>query len=330
MMPRRIDHFPTTGRQAGVALVTAILIVALVSIWSASVLRRQEMAMGRAGAHGYSMQAWQYGIGLESWALEILLKDHETNGSFDTRQDIWAAVLPEIPVEGGRLSGRVIDLDGRFDINSLVDAGGGIDRQRLEQFRRLLLILELDPFLADSAADWLDADISPEPSGAEDLRYLSRDPAYRAANQPFQHVSELKQVSGMDNETWAVLRPHVTALPRPSGAFSSWPINVNTTTQEVLRSLDPGISPTVADKLLRDGRAQFEGTEQFYTALEGYSNQAGPYWQNLRAKNIVGVKSHHFLARGEVELDERRYTYYSQILRMPPDTAVIKRSRGVW
>ena len=53
----------------------------------------------------------------------------------------------------GEIYGEIEDLQGRFNINNLVDAQGEVDQPSLEQFQRLLLALGLDPRFAGIAAD---------------------------------------------------------------------------------------------------------------------------------------------------------------------------------
>jgi general secretion pathway protein K len=109
--------------------------------------------------------------------------------------------------------------------------------------------------------DWIDADDQRSgTNGAEDQDYLSQDPPYRAANQPFRSVSELMLVKGMTKELYAALQPYVAALPTtPPGSVvpanptnpanlggNVTPINVNTAPEPVLLSLAPNITNKAA------------------------------------------------------------------------------------
>ena len=132
-----------------------------------------------------------------------------------------------LPIIGGHIE----DLQGRFNLNSLVVAGKQ-EAKAVERFRRLLLALELDSDLALVVVDWLDADLEPGyPGGAEDDRYMSRERPYRSANGPMFSPSELLLLEGMDAEMYEKLRPHDVTLP------SGIKLNVNNATASVLMSL---------------------------------------------------------------------------------------------
>src|SRR5262249_14462141 len=101
-------------------------------------------------------------------------------------------------------------------------------------FQRLLVLLNLDPMLANAVIDWIDADGNvTSPGGAEDVDYLNLKTPYRAANQPMTSVEELRMVKGFDPKTLLLLLPFVTVLP--AGAHTA--VNVNTASPELLAAL---------------------------------------------------------------------------------------------
>ena len=68
--------------------------------------------------------------------------------------------------------------------------------------------------------------MTPE-GGAEDPQYAAAQLPYGAKDRPFESVSELRQVLGMDGETFDKLQPHVTVytgLARPNPSFASMPV----------------------------------------------------------------------------------------------------------
>jgi general secretion pathway protein K len=82
--------------------------------------------------------------------------------------------------------------------------------------------------VADSLTDWLDADTTPSPLGAEDGAYAGLATAYRTGGAMLAEVRELRAVKGVDAETYRRLRPFLCALP--TSRLS--PLNVNTLTLE--------------------------------------------------------------------------------------------------
>lgn len=227
------------GKDRGVALITAMLITALATMVAANLAWDNALDVRRTMVLLHRDQAIQVALGAESWVIGILHQDLQDSQT-DHLSEIWATELPGLPIEGGEVFGAVQDLQGRFNVNNLIDEDGVIDDDSLEQFRRLLVALGLDPRFAGIAGDWLDNDLDASfPDGAEDSIYTGMIPPYRTANQMLTSISELAALEGMDRLTFKALEPHITALPGRTN------INVNTATPAVLQSLAENI--TVAD-----------------------------------------------------------------------------------
>jgi general secretion pathway protein K len=225
-----------------------------------------------------------------------------------------AQPLLAVEVPGGRLHGRLRDLGGCFNLNNLA-TGGGADELWGKRLRRLLRALKIDPELAASIADWIDADFEPQTRGAEDTQYLLATPPYRTGNRRFAHVSELRLVRGVTDEIYRRLAPEVCALPL------STPINVNTATPAVLMSLDDSIADTAARRLYAEGRARHLSVDAFHEA----ALQAGIAIADLRE---LATASEFFLASAEIELDGIPIPYTSLIQRRPGAIRVVARMRG--
>ena len=240
----------TPSRQRGVALITAILITALVSSVALNLAWDNALDMRRTMTLLYRDQAVQVAVGGESW-VQSILRDDLAETETDHLGEIWASELPGLPVQSdvvqGELFGDIQDLQGRFNVNNLVDQNGEIDELALEQFRRLLIALELDPRFAGIAADWIDANLEAGfPDGAEDAIYTGFIPAYRTPNLPITHATELAALEGMDKESFDILAPHIVALPGRTG------INVNTATAPVLQSLGENLSAADVESLISE------------------------------------------------------------------------------
>jgi general secretion pathway protein K len=252
----------TPSRQRGVALITAILITALVSSVALSLAWDNALDMRRTMTLLYRDQAVHVAMGGESW-VQSILRDDLSETDTDHLGEIWASELPGLPVQSdvvqGELFGSIEDLQGRFNVNNLIDQNGEVDELALEQFRRLLLVLELDPRIAGIAADWLDANQEAGfPDGAEDAIYTGFIPAYRTPNLPITNATEFAALEGVDKASYDILAPHIVALPGRTG------INVNTATPAVLQSLDENLSASDVESLISEredgGFADLQGT----------------------------------------------------------------------
>jgi general secretion pathway protein K len=288
-------------RQRGAALITAILVVALASAIAATLTWElfldQRRAMGRITVdHGL-----MYSLGAEAWARNVLRDDAEDN-QVDHPREAWALQITPLPIEGGQIQGSIEDLNGRFNLNNLIDAAGATDAVAVEGFRRLLQSLELDTRLADRMADWIDRDLEPNfPDGAEDGEYLSRQPPFRAANRPVTSVSELLLVfPELGAEGYARLRPYVTALPRGTR------ININTALPEVLLSTSEEFGFTEAERIFLD---QPEGG---WESLEQLGDMIPE-----DARGLLGTTSEWFRLSVRVDVGTQRFTMYSLLHRNP-------------
>ncbi len=301
-------------RQRGVALLIALLAVALAVILIASLLDRGELSFARTRNALRGEQAVAYAEGLEAYAAQVLQRDLD-EGRIDTLTDIWALPLPPQEVPGGRISARLGDRNGCFNLNNLASiTNAALWRTRL---RNLLTALELDPSLAAAIEDWVDADANPSDNGgAEDSAYAAQPVAYRSANRVMAHVSELRLVRGVSSEVYARLAPEVCALPVDSM------LNLNTATTAVLMSLDSRITIALAERIRQDGQARWSDVE---TALRELQSQG----VELADRRGLGVTSQYFLARGEITLDDVPFTLTSLLERRAgTGTRVLSRARG--
>lgn len=300
-------------RNRGVALITAMLISAIATMVAANLawdnaldVRRTMVLLGRD-------QAVQVALGAESWVISILHQDME-NSQTDHLGEIWASELPGLPIEGGDVFGSIEDLQGRFNINNLVDQEGRVEKESLEQFQRLLTALGLDPRFAGIAADWIDSNVDASfPDGAEDSIYTGMIPPYRTANQTLTSVSELAAIEGMDRATFRALEPHITALPGRTG------INANTATVAVLQSLDENMTLSDVEGLIQEREAGG------FTEIEtSFASLVTP-----DVLNRLEESSQFFRLKVIVRIDTVRVTLYSVLQRGPNGTVTpVLRSLG--
>ena len=288
-------------KNRGVALITAMLITALASLVAANLAWDNALDVRRTMVLLNSEQAMQVALGAESWVVGILhqdLQDSET----DHLGEIWAFDIPGFPIEGGDVTGVIQDLQGRFNVNNLIDDNGRVEEDSLERFRRLLNALDLDPRFAGIAADWMDSNAEASfPDGAEDAIYTGILPPYRSANQSLTSASEFAALEGMDRQSFNVLRPHITALPGRTN------VNVNTATTAVLQSLDENMSDADVEGLIAE--RELAGFGDIQTAFQSLVTPD--------VLNTLEEKTSYFQLKVVVRIDTVRVTLYSVLQRSP-------------
>ena len=232
----------TAGGQLGAALIMALLAVAFATTMAAALIWRQDVWLRQVEAQRDLAQTRLITTAGIDWARAVLAFDARTS-SFDYAGEVWATKVPATKVEDGEISGAISDESGKWNLNNML-RDGHISPEDTDVFRRLLRSLRLSAGLAETLADWLDADSETMPGGAEDDYYLTLNPPYRTAGQVLSDVDDLLRVRGFDSVTVEQLRPFVNALPRYN------PVNVNTASAIVLSALLPSMSLAEVQQLI--------------------------------------------------------------------------------
>jgi len=299
---------------AGVALITALLVVALATITAVAMLNQQQLEIRRTiNVLNYD-QATLYALGGETWAKRILLRDLQYS-KIDSLQELWAIPLPATVVVGGSIQGQIQDLQRYFNLNNVIKEGR-VSSEDVAFFERLLITLDLSPHLSQALIDWIDSDIELElPDGAEDDIYLLRKPAYRAANRPLQSPSELRLIAGFDQEIYLKLLPYITALPTYTA------LNINTASTVLLMALIEELSQTEAERLVADRDKQpFEEIQDFLQ----HDSLSGLILQPISLTN----SSDHFICTTQAEITHVQLQLNSILYRSDQKITVIMRSQN--
>jgi general secretion pathway protein K len=299
------------ARERGIALLTAILLVAIGTIIASS-LGYETAMMARRGqgtfAFDQSILATEGAEALAGYALRL---SRQQNPQQDAPGQPWST--PYGPAElapGVTLEASLEDLQGRFNLNNLVNASGQIDANQLQAFENLLQILGLEPKWASLIADWIDADsVVSGPDGAEDSTYLSQVPPYRTANRQITSASELLALPGFGPDRYARIAPYVTALPRGTT------VNLCTASGVVLDALGPpGVRQysVLSAQDLAEQRANgcFPTVSVYQAAFK-----AGSAALSTPAMTSVGVQSSYFRLTSIVDIGNAEFYLYSLLHR---------------
>lgn len=318
------------SRQSGVALITALLIAALVTVAAVAMASRQHLDMRRTGNMLEADQAYVYALGGEMLAKLVLLEDINQS-DIDTLLEPWATPLPPTTIEGGMITGRIEDLQGRLNLNTLVKANGEVEPKQIKALQSLLAQVgesvegvDFSPFLANRVADWIDPDLNALADGAEDLDYLGLTLPYRAGNQFMASPSEVVAVAGFQEQGGSAgigeLLNLVSALPE----FT--PVNVNTASLAVLMSLHEDIDERIAAEILEQAANDpFERVDEFVDLLlRQYAIELEPDY----ASRFLSVNSHYFLATVEATIGRTHLTLYSLLNRKNKTVITLTRSIG--
>ncbi len=301
----------------GVALVTALLLTALATIMAVSLVSNQHLDIRRTGNLIEGNRAYLFALGIEEWVKQVLVRDDLKKDSLD---EDWALTLPPIMVEGGHVSGKLEDMQGRFNINNLFDKDVVSERD-LAIFRRLLTNLGLDTALAEPVLDWLDKDVDARFEngfGAEDDEYMGYEVPYRTPNGQMSSPSELLLIKGFDSRIFQTLQPYITTLPTRTA------INVNTASAVLISALNENITLADAESIiaLRE--------ENSFDDVNTFIQQ-----DVLNAQNVpeagLDIKTNYFLLDAFARYGERgRGKLYSVLYRQGGRVDVVIRAQEVY
>ncbi len=297
-------------QQQGVALITMMLIVALVSALLYQMVSQHQLTIARSQQSLGSSRSLAMALGAEAYARQILVGSWVESGSprFDHLEQPWAQAPAPFEVEGGYLEFAIVDLHANFNLNALHSLESP---QHLTQLQRLLTALGLEPRIAELWKDWVDPDDEVTGFGAEDSQYLIQEPPYRAANNLAADISELRLLHEVDQAQIDQLLPAVGLLPTATQA-----LNVNTASALSLHAVAPQLSLAQAQALTDRPRAWADVA----SAVAEVPELNG-------AQEFLVVQSEFFRIEARAEIDGFRTDLVSIVHRNPETGTILLLSR---
>ena len=195
------------AKQSGVALITALLVVALAVTAAVGMVLRGQADIRRSSAVFERDLSRHIALGAEKMVLQVL---EQADGPDDLLWDTCLSPVLPFEVDQVKLQATLDNMRCRYNINAL--AGG--DEEQQADFARLVdrvaqesgVTMPSGAQLAVAVSDWMD----PE---TDDPLYRLQDPPRLSANRTMLVASELNSVAGMTSEAWQALAPYVTAYP---------------------------------------------------------------------------------------------------------------------
>ncbi|WP_052269155.1 type II secretion system minor pseudopilin GspK [Pseudomonas fluorescens] len=281
------------------AIISALLIAAVVAVIAAGMLTRQSVATRALEADQQRVQGrWVAQGGLE---ISRQLLWHARLRDPLTRLDQpWAQ-----PLLAAGFAGRLEDEQGKFNLRNLV-ANERIDEAQVQAFERLCELIGVSAVVGQrirqrviaSYPHLLNAQIGATgKAGFDSDRATSPDADHKP--QPpkvpmLRTLDDLRSVEGVTDALIGQLTPYVTVIPA-----TTW-INGNTATAQVLAAYVPGLSLERATALIaeRDAGRWFINRGDFVNRLR---------MPQLEVSSVkVGITSDWFRLRGEARRDQRR------------------------
>jgi len=311
---------PHPSRQRGIALISVLLVFALATVIASEIIARNALDIRKTANYLNSQQAYYYALSGEAYGRQLLYRDFsETAGNTpsDGLADDWARLKQGFDIDNGSMTITIVDLQGRFNINSLRTTQGTIDAGARNTLSALLRELGIRRDYAPVLVDWLDADELPVKAGAEDSGYSAL--GYLPANALLADISELRLLQDFAAEDYEYLRGHVVALPAAIENRART-YNINTLDAKLIKALVPSIA---APELERIEAIQQRGG---YTTVAAWVEASSAL---AAVAGQLGVSSEFFEITVTVKFAGRSARLVTQVQRVAKDgdIRVLKRQQ---
>jgi len=272
------------AKQRGMAIISALLIAAVVAVIAGGMLTRQTVFTRSLEAEQLRVQG--------QWLLQ--------GGLERSRQLLWAArqkdVLtrldqPWVRIQAGVFEGRIDDEQGKFNLRNLVNREQ-LDAEQLHSFERLCRTLGVDPAVSRRISQRVIASYAQKGLPAKYPMLRSLD--------------DLSGLEGLTPEVLQRLQAYISVLPG-----NTW-VNGNTASAEVLSAVVPQLSLSQAHGLVaeRDNGHWFINRGDFVNRL---------HLPQVAVDSVqVGITSEWFRLQGQARRERRRVTI-DALLHRPED-----------
>ncbi|MHC8327174.1 type II secretion system minor pseudopilin GspK [Pseudomonas sp. LB1P83] len=298
----------TAAKQRGMAIISALLIAAVVAVIAGGMLTRQTVFTRSLEAEQSRVQgAWVLQGGIE--ISRQLLWEARQRDPLTRLDQPWAqpVLMPRYDARDLPFEGRLEDEQGKFNLRNLI-ANERVDEEQLANFQRLCQSIGINAGLSQRIIQRVIASyprlLNPELADKAPSKSAfdsGRDTSPNAARKPqlptrpmLRSLDDLISVEGMDPALLAKMAPYLTVLPA-----NTW-LNGNTASAPVLAAYVPGLSIQRATALIaeRDGGQWFINRGDFVNRLRM------PQLEVTTLK--VGITSDWFRLRGKVRSAQRR------------------------
>ncbi|WP_395598529.1 type II secretion system minor pseudopilin GspK [Pseudomonas sp. A1437] len=289
---------PDLAKQQGMAIISALLIAAVVAVIAAGMLTRQSVATRALEADQHRVQGrWVVQGGLE--ISRQLLWDARQRDPLTRLDQPWAQRLVAQGFEG-----RLEDEQGKFNLRNLV-ANERVDEAQIQAFGRLCELIGISAGLSQRISQRVIASyprlLNPQIANNTNTFDSGRATSPNASRKPenpklpmLRNLEDLRSVEGVNDAVISKLAPYLTVIPA-----TTW-INGNTATAPVLAAYVPGLSLERAQALIneRDAGRWFINRGDFVNRLR---------MPSLELTSVkVGITSDWFRLRGEARREQRR------------------------
>jgi general secretion pathway protein K len=292
-------------KERGIAVISAMLIAALVASISSFLLFEHQMLINRIENHFSATQARWMSMASIEWSRAIMADDAKL-GQIDHLKEPWATKLPKTSFESGTIQGFILDEQAFFNLNNLSRSTISNDNES-QALKRFISQAGGNTSAVDALVDWIDKDSEVTlPNGAEDNTYIAQALSYKSANQLLTEIGNLSRVLGFTNEMVARVAQYSVVLPEVT------PVNINTASAEVLRFAFPELTQFQVESIIAQrNKKSFENIGEFIKMLSDVSQLSS---KKILA-NQISVGSKYFLVNVQARYGKTTVNTSALLLR---------------
>lgn len=318
---------PSLRQEKGMVLLLVLVVVALLSALVTEFAFSTLVDMRLTETFRDSTKAYYLAKGGVQAGRMLLQEDKRLDGlkahPFDAPSEVWGqGMITNYPVGDGFVTVDIKDLDGRLDLNALVD-GDNPQTVMVDRVFRLFDELGLPnaASLTANLIDWIDSGNTPytmirtdgrniQVDGAEDNYYMSLAKPYHCKNAPLDSLAELAMVRGFTPAVIRTIRPFVTV-------YGSALVNINTAPAEVIMALaqEGTIDQNTAEAIVQYRKTTpITGIEDLKT-LPGIDVDAYSALKALSNAGQLGVTSTFFRVESHATVNDGARTVVAVVNR---------------
>ncbi len=277
------------ARQRGVALITVLLVMALLTVLVANMLRSHQGMLGSVRQQIDASRLLQLAHAGERQALMQLKQQAATLLQVTHGGQPWAQARL-LGLEQGQVRLRLEDLSGRFNIAALT-ARKPLDPVLLKRWQQLCRALQIEAPVLDSLA-----------------------------GQRMLDPSQLRALPGVDDEVMTRLRPWVVALPANAG------LNVNTALAQVLEGLEGVDASTARSLIVERPEEGFASVQQFLAqprlvglGIDSHGLSVTSRWYRLEVRAALAGHLGYLYSDLEIDLNTHQVRVLRRVFSAQPE-----------
>lgn len=272
MNKQQINNFyQKLQREQGIALISVIIVVALISASISAILAKQNAVFDDTKLNIYHNQALNYLYSATSLA-DLVLKEDSKN--YDGLDEKWSEEV-YFPIPGGSISGKITDLTAKLNINNVFVINKGIAKLRTNpNFETCLLKLntQLEQFpMIDSM-----------------LGYITKNKSL------LQDSTEINNIEEISSKDYIKIKPYIYAIPELTK------ININTAKLQIIACLHNDLNEFSAKKIIEE--RPFKTIKDAKQAISQQLPNLSPKEINAYFDKLIAVKSNFFELQSDISI----------------------------